>query len=78
MPNHKIDRSIAIKVQTCHRPAQVDVFPVATVITDLSGSPFTLQFLIDKMKVNPRNIYHRFDPNSHIDVEIKVGNDWLS
>jgi len=48
-----------------------------TRITDRSGRPFTLQYLLDIMGINSRYLYHEFTPNSSIDIEILLGSDWF-
>ncbi|MBN2503085.1 MAG: LCP family protein [Anaerolineales bacterium] len=47
-----------------------------TTVIDHSGKPYTLQFLVDEMGVNPNNIQHDYDPNSRVDIELKLGGDW--
>jgi LCP family protein required for cell wall assembly len=48
-----------------------------TVVIDHSGNPFTIQFLIEWMGLKTTNLYHEFIPNSNVDIEIKIGSDWL-
>lgn len=50
----------------------------ATTIIDHSGSPHTLQYLVELLKVRPGKIYVQYDPNASIDVEVFLGSDWAS
>lgn len=49
-----------------------------TVLIDHSGNPYTLAFLVDLMGVPNSRIIHEFDPLNPIDVEVRLGDDWLS
>jgi LCP family protein required for cell wall assembly len=49
-----------------------------TVIVDHTGNPYTLAYLVQLMGVQSANIIHEFDPNSSVDVEIRLGADWFS
>lgn len=49
-----------------------------TTVIDHTGNPYTLQFLVDLFNISPWNIYHRYDPNSVVKIELKLGNDWLN
>jgi LCP family protein required for cell wall assembly len=49
-----------------------------TVLVDHTGNPYTLAYLVQLMGVQSANIIHEFDPNSSVDVEIRLGADWLS
>ena len=48
----------------------------ATTVVDYTGNPYTLQYLIEIMDINPNRIFHSYDPNSQIDIEINLGDDW--
>jgi LCP family protein required for cell wall assembly len=48
----------------------------ATTIIDHSGSPYALKYLVDLMGISSGKIYIRFDPNSAVDVELFLGDDW--
>lgn len=48
-----------------------------TVLIDHTGNPYTLAYLADLFNVPNSRIKHEFVPNSSIDVEIKLGNDWI-
>jgi LCP family protein required for cell wall assembly len=49
-----------------------------TVIIDYTGNPYTVQYLINLLKIQPSNIYSRYDPNSEADIAILLGEDWAS
>ncbi|MBW8011494.1 MAG: LytR family transcriptional regulator [Chloroflexi bacterium] len=49
-----------------------------TTIIDYSGAPFGMQFFVDMMGIQPIRIKQQFDPNSLVDIEIKLGTDWLN
>jgi len=51
------------------------LYPGSTII-DYSGKPNTLQFLIDELNINPARIFHSYDPQSSVDIEIILGDDW--
>ncbi|QYK49908.1 MAG: LCP family protein [Anaerolineales bacterium] len=48
----------------------------ATTLIDYTGNPYTLQYLVELMRVTPGNIYSRYDPNSQVDVEVIIGPEW--
>ena len=47
-----------------------------TVIIDYSGKPYTVQYLVDLLNIQPNSIYSRYDPNSKVDIAILLGTDW--
>jgi LCP family protein required for cell wall assembly len=47
-----------------------------TVIIDYTGKPYTVQYLVDILKIQPNSIYSRYDPNSQTDIAILLGADW--
>jgi polyisoprenyl-teichoic acid--peptidoglycan teichoic acid transferase len=47
-----------------------------TTIYDYSGKPYTIKYLIEKLKVPNSRIVNRFDPNAQQDIEIVLGDDW--
>ena len=49
-----------------------------TVLVDHTGNPYTLAYLAQLMGVENTRIIHDFNPNSSIDVEIRLGLDWLN
>lgn len=49
-----------------------------TVLVDHTGNPYTLAYLAELMGVTGGRIVHEFDPNSSVDVEIRLGSDWQS
>jgi polyisoprenyl-teichoic acid--peptidoglycan teichoic acid transferase len=48
----------------------------STTIYDYSGKPYTIKYLIAKLKVPNSRIINRFDPNAQADIEIVLGDDW--
>ena len=49
----------------------------ATTIIDYTGKPYTVQYLMQLMKVQPTHFYNSYDPNSQVDIVILLGNDWI-
>jgi LCP family protein required for cell wall assembly len=47
-----------------------------TTVTDFTGNPFTVKYLVETMGINPNRILWEFDPNAPVDVEIILGSDW--
>jgi LCP family protein required for cell wall assembly len=47
-----------------------------TILVDHTGNPYTLAYLAQLMGVPSTRIVHEFNPNSGIDVEIRLGSDW--
>jgi LCP family protein required for cell wall assembly len=50
-----------------------------TKIIDYTGKPYTIKYIIQVMGL-PENvaIYNSYDPNSDVDVEIVLGDDWAN
>jgi LCP family protein required for cell wall assembly len=48
----------------------------ATIIIDYTGKPYTVQYLVDLLDIQPNSIYSRYDPNSQTDIAILLGTDW--
>jgi LCP family protein required for cell wall assembly len=46
-----------------------------TTITDHTGNPHTLRFLVDLLGISTNQIIHNYDPYSEIDVVIVLGNE---
>jgi len=49
-----------------------------TTIYDYSGKPYTINYLISRLNVPNSRIVNRFDPNSQVDIEIVLGDDWAA
>ena len=49
-----------------------------SVLVDHTGNPFTLAYVASLMNISNARIIHEFDPNSPIDIEIIIGNDWAN
>jgi LCP family protein required for cell wall assembly len=47
-----------------------------TTITDHTGNPHTLRFLVDQLGISAHQIIHAYEPYSEVDVVIVLGNDW--
>ena len=47
-----------------------------TVIIDYTGKPYTVQYLVELLNIQPNSIYSRYDPNSQTDIAILLGVDW--
>ena len=50
----------------------------STTVVDHTGNPFMLTYLVDLLGIHPSKIYIKFDPNSQVDVELFLGNDWAA
>jgi LCP family protein required for cell wall assembly len=49
-----------------------------TTITDYTGNPKTVKYLVDLMKIPAQKIFLRYDPSSKSDVTIILGYDWAN
>lgn len=47
-----------------------------TTIIDHTGSPFSLRYLVDLLRINPGKVISDYDPNSPVDLELILGDDW--
>ena len=47
-------------------------------LVDHTGNPYTLAYLTDLLNLSSNNIVHEFNANSAIDVEVRLGLDWLN
>lgn len=48
----------------------------ATTLIDHTGNPYMMKFLADLMGVSSSRVVLSYDPNSQVDVEVILGNDW--
>ena len=48
----------------------------STTIYDYTGNPYTVQYLVNLMGIQPTRIFNSYDPASSIDVAIVLGDDW--
>jgi LCP family protein required for cell wall assembly len=48
----------------------------STVIIDYTGKPYTVQYLVELLNIQPNSIFSRYDPNSQVDIAILLGTDW--
>jgi LCP family protein required for cell wall assembly len=53
------------------------VYSLTTVI-DYTGNPYLVQFLVQSLGIRESQILQRYDPNSPVDVVVKLGLDWLN
>lgn len=49
-----------------------------TVIIDYTGKPYTVEYLVELLSIQPNSIYSRYDPNSQVDIAILLGTDWAT
>lgn len=49
----------------------------ATTIYDYTGNPYTVEYLMGLMGVQPGFIFSRYDPSSTVDVEVVIGPEWV-
>ena len=54
-----------------------NVYTSATM-TDFTGNPHTLTYLMELMNISPNKLYNRYDPASPYDVQIVLGADWAN
>jgi LCP family protein required for cell wall assembly len=52
-----------------------DLVP-ATTIYDYTGKPYTVEYLVNLMGIQPTRIFNSYDPTSSVDVAIVLGDDW--
>ena len=55
-----------------------DQLYTSTTVIDYTGKPYTLDYLVDMMKIAPNNIFIRYDPASPVDVVLILGQDWAT
>jgi LCP family protein required for cell wall assembly len=55
-----------------------DQVTTLTSLIDHTGNPYTLKFLAGLMNVSSSKIYSQYDPNSPVDIEVILGNDWAA
>jgi LCP family protein required for cell wall assembly len=48
----------------------------STKVTDYTGNPYTLKFLVEVLNIDPRYITNAYDPASPVDMEVILGADW--
>ncbi len=49
-----------------------------TSIYDYTGNPYTLNFLVETLNIQPQRVFLRYDPASSVDVEVVLGSDWAA
>jgi len=50
----------------------------STTMTDFTGNPHTLTYLMELMNISPNKLYNRYDPASPYDVQVVLGADWAN
>jgi LCP family protein required for cell wall assembly len=46
-----------------------------TVIVDHTGNPYTVGYLVNLLGLSGARIIHEYDPNSSVDIELRLGSD---
>jgi polyisoprenyl-teichoic acid--peptidoglycan teichoic acid transferase len=59
-------------------PGNAPELYTATTIIDYTGNPYTMRLLIDLLNITPNKIFHRYDPDSQVDVVLILGSDWAN
>jgi polyisoprenyl-teichoic acid--peptidoglycan teichoic acid transferase len=49
-----------------------------TTIVDFTGNPYTVQLLAETFGVQENRVLLKYNPNSSVDVEVTLGNEWAS
>jgi LCP family protein required for cell wall assembly len=49
-----------------------------TEIVFYTGKPYTVQYLVDLMNIDPIRIFHVYDPASPVDIAVTLGDDWAN
>lgn len=49
-----------------------------TTMIDHTGNPYTVQALMTLMGITDARYYIKYDPNSPVDIEIRLGDDWAN
>lgn len=49
-----------------------------TTVIDYTGNPYALAFLVELFNIRESQIIQLYDPNSPVDIELKLGTDWLN
>jgi LCP family protein required for cell wall assembly len=53
-------------------------FAYETALIDYTGNPYTLQYLVTLMNIQPNRIRFEYNPASQVDVAISLGADWAN
>ncbi|MEK6256952.1 MAG: LCP family protein [Chloroflexota bacterium] len=65
--------SLGLNIPVADSASELQSF---TKIIDHTGNPYTLKLLVELMGIQKYRIFFEYDPNSAVDVEIILGNDW--
>jgi LCP family protein required for cell wall assembly len=63
---------------TVAQVAQADKSTPTTTITDHTGNPYALRYLVDLLHITPLRIAIQFDLNNTYDLEVTLGNDLVN
>jgi LCP family protein required for cell wall assembly len=69
--NYLLDQGVNV-IETGNAEERSDT----TVIIDYTGKPYTVEYLVQLLNIQPNSIYSRYDPNSLVDIAILLGSDW--
>jgi len=47
-----------------------------TTITDYTGNPYTVKYLVELLGISHLRVYLQYDPAASVDLEVVLGNDW--
>jgi len=57
--------------------ANAELASYSTII-DYTGKPYTLNYLVKLMAIQPTRVFSRYDPNAAVDVVVILGDDWAA
>lgn len=49
-----------------------------TTLIVYNGKPYTVQYLVNTMAIDERRIFFSYNPDSEVDIEINLGEDWAA
>jgi polyisoprenyl-teichoic acid--peptidoglycan teichoic acid transferase len=64
-----------INVTEAGNASQVTTY---TEITIYTGKPYTVQYLVDLLKIDPIRIHEFYDPTKPVDIVVTLGSDWAN
>ena len=51
---------------------------IDNLLIDYTGNPYTLSYLHDLFQINRFSVIQRYDPNSPVDIEVRLGAAWAN
>jgi LCP family protein required for cell wall assembly len=66
-------KAMGIKVTQTGNASQISD---RTTVTDHTGNPHTIRYLVDVVGIPADQVFHDFQPYSEVDIVIILGNDW--